>query len=42
MICKSNDFNRKQKKKYTILLIMLNKIVIQEPNAREFEYVCGD
>lgn len=30
------------KKKYTILLIMLNKVVIQEANAREFEYVCGD
>lgn len=31
-----------KKKKNTILLIMLNKVVIQEPNAREFEYVCGD
>lgn len=33
----------KQKaKKYTILLIMFNKVVIHVPNAREFEYVCGN
>lgn len=31
-----------KEKKCTILLIMFIKIVIQEPNAREFEYVCGD